>query len=50
MPVTASKLRENIYRILDQVLETGGPCRDLETWEDPQDRADRNAQEVGQSH
>ena len=47
MPVTASKLRENIYRILDQVLETG---RDRETWEDPQDRADRNAQEVGQSH
>jgi hypothetical protein len=25
MPVTASKLRENIYRILDQVLETGVP-------------------------
>jgi antitoxin (DNA-binding transcriptional repressor) of toxin-antitoxin stability system len=23
--VTASKLRENIYRILDQVLETGEP-------------------------
>jgi hypothetical protein len=25
VPVTASKLRENIYRILDQVLETGVP-------------------------
>ncbi len=25
MPVTASKLRESIYRILDQVLETGVP-------------------------
>jgi antitoxin (DNA-binding transcriptional repressor) of toxin-antitoxin stability system len=25
MPLTASKLRENIYRILDQVLETGVP-------------------------
>ena len=25
MPVTASKLRENIYRILDQVLATGVP-------------------------
>lgn len=25
MPLTASKLRENIYRILDQVLETGIP-------------------------
>ena len=25
MPVTASKLRANIYRILDQVLETGIP-------------------------
>ena len=23
MAVTASKLRENVYRILDQVLETG---------------------------
>ena len=23
MPLTASKLREDIYRILDQVLETG---------------------------
>ncbi len=23
MPVTASKLRENVYRILDSVLETG---------------------------
>jgi hypothetical protein len=23
--VTASKLRENVYRILDQVLETGTP-------------------------
>ena len=25
MPLTASKLRENIYRILDKVLETGVP-------------------------
>jgi prevent-host-death family protein len=25
MSLTASKLRENIYRILDQVLETGVP-------------------------
>jgi hypothetical protein len=25
MPLTASKLREDIYRILDQVLETGVP-------------------------
>lgn len=25
MALTASKLRENIYRILDQVLETGKP-------------------------
>lgn len=25
MAVTASKLRENVYRILDQVLETGEP-------------------------
>lgn len=25
MPLTASKLRENVYRILDQVLETGVP-------------------------
>jgi hypothetical protein len=25
VPVTASKLRANIYRILDQVLETGVP-------------------------
>jgi prevent-host-death family protein len=25
MRLTASKLRENIYRILDQVLETGVP-------------------------
>ena len=25
MALTASKLRENIYRILDQVLETGVP-------------------------
>jgi len=24
MPVTASKLRESIYRILDEVLEKGG--------------------------
>jgi hypothetical protein len=25
MKVTASRLRENIYRLLDQVLETGTP-------------------------
>ncbi len=25
MALTASKLRENIYRVLDQVLETGEP-------------------------
>ncbi len=25
MPITASKLRQNIYRALDQVLETGVP-------------------------
>lgn len=25
MPLTASKLRENIYRILDEVLRTGEP-------------------------
>ena len=25
MPVTASKLRENIYRILDEVLDSGVP-------------------------
>jgi hypothetical protein len=25
MPLTASKLRENIYRILDEILETGIP-------------------------
>ena len=25
MKITASKLRENIYRVLDQVVETGGP-------------------------
>ncbi|MGH7898170.1 MAG: hypothetical protein ACREQQ_09465, partial [Candidatus Binatia bacterium] len=25
MKITASKLRENIYKILDQVLETGAP-------------------------
>lgn len=25
MPVTASKLRENVYKLLDQVLETGVP-------------------------
>ena len=25
MPLTASKLRENIYKILDRVLETGIP-------------------------
>ncbi len=25
MTITASKLRENIYRVLDQVLETGEP-------------------------
>lgn len=26
MILTASKLRENIYRVLDQVLETGEPA------------------------
>lgn len=25
MKMTASKLRENIYKVLDQVLETGAP-------------------------
>lgn len=25
MKITASKLRENIYKVLDQVLETGTP-------------------------
>jgi hypothetical protein len=25
MPITASRLRENVYRILDSVLETGVP-------------------------
>ena len=25
MPLTPSQLRENLYRILDQVLETGAP-------------------------
>jgi len=25
MKVTASKLRENVYRILDQILQTGTP-------------------------
>lgn len=25
MPITASKLRENIYNILDEVIETGVP-------------------------
>ena len=25
MKITASKLRENVYKILDQVLETGAP-------------------------
>jgi antitoxin (DNA-binding transcriptional repressor) of toxin-antitoxin stability system len=25
MPLTASELRENIYKILDQILETGIP-------------------------
>ena len=25
MPLTASTLRQNIYRLLDQVLESGGP-------------------------
>jgi hypothetical protein len=25
MPITASKLRANVYRLLDQVLETGQP-------------------------
>ena len=29
MALTASKLRENIYRILDQVLETGVPVEIL---------------------
>jgi hypothetical protein len=27
MPLTASKLRENIYRILDQVLDTRVPVK-----------------------
>jgi hypothetical protein len=25
MPITASKLRENVYRILDEAVETGKP-------------------------
>jgi hypothetical protein len=25
MPITASKLRANVYRILDEVIETGKP-------------------------
>jgi hypothetical protein len=25
MPVTASELRQNVYRLLDQTLETGAP-------------------------
>jgi hypothetical protein len=25
MPITASKLRENVYRILDEAIETGKP-------------------------
>ncbi|HUD99054.1 MAG TPA: hypothetical protein VMR62_05730 [Bryobacteraceae bacterium] len=25
MPITASKLRENVYRILDEAIETGVP-------------------------
>ena len=25
MPITASKLRDNVYRILDEVLDTGAP-------------------------
>jgi hypothetical protein len=26
MPITASQLRQNVYRVLDQVLETGEPA------------------------
>jgi len=26
MPITASKLRENVYKILDEVIETGVPA------------------------
>jgi hypothetical protein len=29
MPITASKLRENVYRILDEALETGHPIEVL---------------------
>ncbi len=29
MPITASKLRENVYRILDEALETGQPIEVL---------------------
>jgi hypothetical protein len=27
MPITASKLRENVYRILDEAIETGRPVQ-----------------------
>lgn len=27
MPISASKLRENIYKVLDEVLETGNPAQ-----------------------
>ncbi len=29
MPITASKLRENVYRILDEALESGRPVEVL---------------------
>ena len=29
MPITASKLREDVYRILDEVIETGLPVEVL---------------------
>jgi hypothetical protein len=29
MPITASKLRENVYRILDEAIETGKPVEVL---------------------
>jgi len=29
MPLTPSQLRENLYRILDQVIETGAPVEIL---------------------
>jgi len=29
MPITASKLREDVYRILDEVIETGQPVEVL---------------------